>query len=210
MNTHPSPPMRDQLTLETLDPCAWRYVLTMDDLASYRLTTRSDVIGTWEIVSTTYCHFYCKVKVGISAQCFTHAASKSGKSYNGEQSDKVDSAPVMHTRVFLLSPEATRLTKSAFAALEKDTTQTSDASRAYHESQSRIYKLAPESFEVFSAPNAFQELRAAHREPRFARSCIVCEPLEPSHARRGQKHSLPKAPSLGARFKTCTPVKGTA
>ena len=34
--------------------------------------------------------------------------------------------------------------------------------------------FAPESFEVFSAPNAFQELWAAHREPRFARSCIVC------------------------------------
>ena len=41
-------------TIETLDPCAWRYVLTMDDLASYRLTTRSDVVGAWEIASTTY------------------------------------------------------------------------------------------------------------------------------------------------------------
>ena len=133
--------MGDQLTLETLDPCAWRYVLTMDDLASFRLTTRSDVIRTWEVASTTYFHFYCKVKVGISAQCFTHPASKSGKSYNGEQSDKVDSAPLLHTRVFLLSPEATRLTKSAFAALKKDTTQPSGASKAYHESQSRIYKL---------------------------------------------------------------------
>ena len=79
--------------------------------------------------------------MGISAQCFTHSASKSGKSYNGEQSDKVDSAPVMHTRVFLLSPEATRLTKSAFAALKKDTTQPSGVSKAYHESQSRVYKL---------------------------------------------------------------------
>ena len=34
--------------------------------------------------------------------------------------------------------------------------------------------FAPESFEVFSAPNAFQELWAAHGEPRFAGSCIVC------------------------------------
>ena len=34
--------------------------------------------------------------------------------------------------------------------------------------------FAPESFEAFSAPTAFQELWAAHREPRFARSCIVC------------------------------------
>ena len=64
-----------------------------------------------------------------------------GGSYNGEQSDKVDSAPVMHTRVLLLSPEATRVTKSAFAALKKDHSQPSGASKAYHESQSRIYKF---------------------------------------------------------------------
>ena len=34
--------------------------------------------------------------------------------------------------------------------------------------------FSPESFEMFSAPHAFQELWVAHREPRFARSCIVC------------------------------------
>ena len=44
---------------------------------------------------------------GISAQCFTQPTSKSGKSYRGEQSDKVDSAPVVHARIFLLPPEAT-------------------------------------------------------------------------------------------------------
>ena len=141
VNTHPAPPYRDQMALETLDPCVWRYVLTMDDLASFRLKARSDVIGRWDIESTTYYHFYCKVKVKISAQCFTPPESKSGKSYNGEQSDKVDSAPVVHSRVLLLSPEATRLTKMAFASLKKDHSQPMGASKAYHESQSRIYKL---------------------------------------------------------------------
>ena len=34
--------------------------------------------------------------------------------------------------------------------------------------------FTPESFEMFSAPHAFQELWSAHREPRFARSCILC------------------------------------
>ena len=34
--------------------------------------------------------------------------------------------------------------------------------------------FAAESFETFSAPSEFQELWMAHREPRFARSCIVC------------------------------------
>ena len=90
VNTHPSQPLGDQATMDTLDPCAWRYVLTMDDLASFRLKTRSDVVGTWEIASTTYNFFYCQVKIEISAQCFTQTTSNSGKSYCGEQSDKVD------------------------------------------------------------------------------------------------------------------------
>ena len=34
--------------------------------------------------------------------------------------------------------------------------------------------FAPESFATSSAPLKFQELWAAHREPRFARSCIIC------------------------------------
>ena len=34
--------------------------------------------------------------------------------------------------------------------------------------------FAPESFDTFCAPHTFQELWAAHREPRFARSCVVC------------------------------------
>ena len=58
--------------------------------------------------------------MGISAQCFTHPTSKSGKSYiNGEQSDKVDSAPVMHTRVLLLPPEATRLSQVSICGIEE-------------------------------------------------------------------------------------------
>ena len=131
MNTHPSPPLGDQVTMDTLDPCAWRYVLTMDDLASFRLKTRSDVVGTWEIASTTYNFFYCQVKIEISAQCFTQTTSRSGKSYCGEQSDKVDSAPVMHTRVLLLPPELTRLTSPAFMTLKRDPTSPTGASKAY-------------------------------------------------------------------------------
>ena len=85
--------------------------------------------------------FLLSGKVGISAQCFTQPASKSGKSYCGEQSDNVDSAPVVHTRIFLLPPEATRLTRSAFAALKKDPNPPTGACKAYRESQSRIYKM---------------------------------------------------------------------
>ena len=71
----------------------------------------------------------------------THLVSKSGKSYNGEQSDKMDRVPVAHTRVLLLSADATRLTHAAFATLKKDPSQPSGASKAYRESQSRIYHL---------------------------------------------------------------------
>ena len=51
VNTHPSPLVGPQVTMKTLDPCAWRYVLMQDD---FRLQTRSDVVGTWETASTTY------------------------------------------------------------------------------------------------------------------------------------------------------------
>ena len=78
VNTHSSPPLGTQVTMETLDPCAWRYVLTQDDLASFRLKTRSDVVGTWEIASTTYNFFYCQVKIRVSAHCFTSTTSRSG------------------------------------------------------------------------------------------------------------------------------------
>ena len=88
VNTHPSPPLGTNVTMMTLDPCAWRYVLTQDDLASFR----SDVVGAGEIASTTYNYFYCQV-IRVSAQCFISTASKSGKTRCGERSDKTDSDP---------------------------------------------------------------------------------------------------------------------
>ena len=57
VNTHPVRPLVEEIIVRTLDPCAWRYVLNQDDLASFRLKVRSDVIGTWEIKSTTYNHW---------------------------------------------------------------------------------------------------------------------------------------------------------
>ena len=109
----------------------------MDDLAGFRLQTRSDVVRIWEIASTTYNFFYCQVKLEVTAQCFTQSTSKSGKSYCGEQSDKVDSVPVTHLGVLLLPPELTRLTSPAFMTLKKDPTPPTGASKAYRESQSK-------------------------------------------------------------------------
>ena len=77
VKTHPSPPLGTQVTMETLDPCAWRYVLTQDDLASFRLKARSDVVGAWEIKSTTYNYFYCQVKIVVHAHRFTSSISTS-------------------------------------------------------------------------------------------------------------------------------------
>ena len=62
----PVRPLVDEVTVKALDPCAWGYVLNQDDLASFRLKARSDVVGTWEIASTTYNHFYCQVKIVVS------------------------------------------------------------------------------------------------------------------------------------------------
>ena len=88
VNTHPAPPLGTQVTMETLDPCAWRYVLTQYDLANFRLKARSDVIGSWEIASTTYNFFYCQVKIEVSAHCFASTISTTRKSYCGQHTEK--------------------------------------------------------------------------------------------------------------------------
>ena len=102
VNTHPTPAYGVQVTLDTLDPCAWQYVLKQDDLASFRLAAQSDVVGNWEIASTTYNYFYCQVKIVVSAHCFATTISSSGKSYCGQQSEKADSVATRHDRVLIL------------------------------------------------------------------------------------------------------------
>ena len=141
VNTSNKVPREDGISMQTLAPCSWRYVLNMDDLARLRLKARSDVVSTWEIASTTNKRYYCQVKIEVVTQCFTPTLSKSGASYRAEKSDKVDSAQVKHTRTLLLPAHLTGLTQLAFRALKKDTSPTRGATKAYRESQSRIYKL---------------------------------------------------------------------
>ena len=127
--------------MQSLGPCSWRYVLNMDDLARYRLKTRSDVMSTWSIQATTINNFYCQVKLEITTQCFTPTLSRSGASYRAEKSDKNDSTQVRHQRTLLLPAHLTGLTTFQVWALKKDHSSARGASRAYRESQSRIYKL---------------------------------------------------------------------
>ena len=94
VNTHPVP----QVTMKTLDPCAWRYVLTQNDLASFRLKARSDVVGEWKIASPKYNYFYCQMKIVVSAHSFTSTISKTGKTHFSQQMDTVDSVSTKHTR----------------------------------------------------------------------------------------------------------------
>ena len=141
VNTSNKIPSGDTVSLQTLAPCSWRYVLSMDDLARLRLKARSDVVSAWEIATTTYKHLYGQVKLEIVTQCFTPALSKSGATYCAEKSDKVDSAQVKHTRTLLLPSHLTGLNYLAFHFLKKDTSATRGAAKAYRESQTRIYKL---------------------------------------------------------------------
>ena len=145
VNTHPVRPLVEEITLETLDPCVWRYVLNQDDLANFRLKVRSDVVGTWEIASTTYNHFYCQVKIVVSGCGFKSAISKSRKTHLGLKVDE-DSVAIAHTRVLLLPPCLSKLTKEAFYRLKRDGTPATGAARAYHESQSRIFKTEAPRF----------------------------------------------------------------
>ena len=140
INTHPAPPLGTQVTMKTLGPCAWRYVLVQDDLASFRLKARSDVVGAWEIESTTHNYFYCQVKIVVSAHCFISTNSKTGKNHFSQQMEKEDSVATRHTRVLLLPPALTRLIQPAIILLKRDNAPPTGASRAHHESQTRIFK----------------------------------------------------------------------
>ena len=104
--------------MKTLDPCAWRYVLTQDDLASFRLKARSDVVGTWEIASNTYNYFYCQVKIKVSAHCFTSTISKTGKSHCSQHMEKVDSVATKHTPCFVVARAAEERYQSTYWCLE--------------------------------------------------------------------------------------------
>ena len=111
-------PLVEEITVKTPDPCVWRYVLNQDDLASFRLKVRSDAIGTWEIASTTYNHFYCQVKIVVSGCGFKSAISKSKKTHWGLKEDE-DSVAIQHTRVLLLPPDLSKLTQQAFLLVEE-------------------------------------------------------------------------------------------
>ena len=141
VNTSNKVPSEDSISVQTLAPCSWRYVLSMDDLARLRLKARSDVVTSWEIEATNYKHFYCQAKVVVVTQCFIPALSTSGATYCAEKADKEDSAQVRHTRTLLLPAHLTGLSTMAYYALKKDTSVIRGAAKAYHESQTRIYKI---------------------------------------------------------------------
>ena len=119
VNTHPARQPVNEITLDVLDPCVWRYVLNQDDLASFRLNARSDVIGMWEVEATTYHNYYCQVKVTITGCGFKSAISKSRKTHLGLQSIQ-GSVMINQTRILLLPPNLTMLTKEAFYHLKRD------------------------------------------------------------------------------------------
>ena len=82
---------------------------------------------------------YCQVKITISGCSFLSAISKSGKTHWGLQLE-ADSVTTRHTRVLLLPPALSELTQQAFLLLKRDPAPATGAAKAYHESQSRIFK----------------------------------------------------------------------
>ena len=80
------------------------------------------------------------MKIVVSGCSFSSPVSKSGKSLYGRQMEDEDSVATKHARVLLLPPALSRLTQSAFMLLKRDNAPATGASKAYHESQSRIFK----------------------------------------------------------------------
>ena len=85
--TNPRREPLQEVTIEFLDPCVWKYVLTHESLAQLRLSVGSDVINTWDVDATTFaggCYF--RVKVTVNGCGYKVALSKSKKTYNCTQS----------------------------------------------------------------------------------------------------------------------------
>ena len=119
-------------------------MLNQDDLANVRLKVRSDIIGTWEIASTTYNHFYCQVKIAISGCGFKSAISKSKKTHLGLKMDE-DSVATAYTRVLLLPPNFSMLTREGLS-IEERYYPSYRSSKSHHESQSRVFKTEAPQF----------------------------------------------------------------
>ena len=146
VNTHPVRQLAEEITLDSLDPCVWRYVLDQDDLASFRLNVRLDVVEMWEALSTTFLNFYCQVKIAITGCGFKSAISKTRKIHMGLKVNE-GSVLIEQTRVLLLPPGlSSMLTKEAFYRLRRDNAPVTGADKAYRESQSRIFKTEAPQF----------------------------------------------------------------
>ena len=95
-------------------------MLNQDDLASFRLKIRSDVVGTWKIESTTYNHFYCQVKIVVSGCGFMSAISRSRKTHWGLQLEE-DSFAIkeQQRRITSHNLESSRQRRRCLWVLEK-------------------------------------------------------------------------------------------
>ena len=116
------------------DSGLWRCVLNQDDLASFRLNVRSDVVELWEVASTTYNNFYCQVKISKTKE--THLGLKANEGR----------ILIEQTRVLLLPPSLSMLTREAFYRLRRDNSPVTGAANADRESQSRIFKTEAPQF----------------------------------------------------------------
>ena len=118
VNTNPKRNAAEEVTLETLDPCVWKHMLTHDDLAIFRLNARSDVIGIWQVEATSYAfNYYCQVKITVAGCGFKPAISKSKRTYLGLQANE-SSYMINRTRILLLPPKAVKLTEGLLSSEE--------------------------------------------------------------------------------------------
>ena len=146
VNTHPVRGTVDQMTLELLDPCIWKHVLTQEELATFRLNSRSDVISTWQVDTTAYAFgSHYQVKITVTGCGLKKALSKSKRTYLGLQPNE-GSHVVNQTRILLLHQETVKLSTKAYYHLKKQNLQPSGAAKAYRKSQSSIFSTQAPQF----------------------------------------------------------------
>ena len=101
-----SSPKRD--LLDSLDPCVWKYVLTREALAKFRLSVRSDVIRAWDISEVTYASgYYFQVNVTLHGCGCNTALSKNKKTYNktADPLQVFQASSFYHLKKFCMQPK---------------------------------------------------------------------------------------------------------
>ena len=95
MKANPVRQPQDHVTVNSVDPCSQNCILSHENLASFRLRVRSDVMRTWQILDVTYTDDCYQVKMKAHGCGFKSTLSNSKLSFGAARKN----FPIDETRI---------------------------------------------------------------------------------------------------------------